>query len=278
MDRQELQWRTSDGLGIYARAWRPEGREARAVVYLVHGLGEHSGRWERVAAALADAGYAVLVSDLRGHGRSEGQRGHAASFDALLDDIAVGLDQGRAWAEAPLILAGHSLGGSLALNYALRRPAGLTGLVVSGPWLELSMRMPAWKTGLGRVLSRVAPGFAMSNGLDHGSLSHDQAVVQSYRADPLVHDRISASMGIMLLDAGRWALEHAAELQVPLLLMHGLEDKITSPEASRRFAERVSADCTFQGWDGLYHEVHNEPQSEQVVRTVLAWLDAHTAH
>ena len=275
---QELRWRTSDGLGMRAQAWRPEGRQSRALVYIVHGLGEHSGRWEHVASALAAAGYAVLVSDLRGHGLSEGPRGHAPSLDALMDDITIGLRHGRALTDGPVYLGGHSLGGSLALNYALRQPEGLAGLVVSGPWLELSMRVPSWKTSLGRVLTRVAPTFAMPNGLDLGSLSHDEKVVAAYKADPLVHDRISVAMGIMLLDAGRWALAHAAELRVPLLLMHGLDDRITSAAASQRFAEQVPGHCTFRGWEGLYHEIHNEPQGEPVLRTVLAWLDTHTTH
>ncbi len=278
VERRELNWRTNDGLRIYARGWRPEGRPARALVYIIHGLGEHSGRWEQVASALVGGGYAVLVSDLRGHGRSEGPRGHAPSFDALMDDVAVGLDQGRALAEGPVYLGGHSLGGSLALNYALRRPEDLAALVVSSPWLALSMRVPAWKTSLGRLLTRVAPTFAMPNGVDPDSLSHDAQVVAGYKADPLVHDRISAAMGIMLLDAGQWALAHASELRVPLLLMHGLGDRITSAAASQRFAEQVPGDSTFRGWEGLYHEIHNEPEGERVVRTVLAWLDAHTTN
>jgi len=217
----------------------------------------------------------LLAPDLRGHGQSDGPRGHAPCYEALLDDITLLLDKGRELAAAPQFLYGHSLGGNLLLVHALRRRPALAGLIATGPWLELAMRVPAWKTRLGKVMCRIAPTFAMPNGLNRPDLSRDADVVRAYETDPLVHDRISARMGMDLLDAGAWALAHAGELELPVLLMHGLADRITSAQASRRFAERVHGDCTYRGWEGLRHEIHNEPEKGEVLAAVIAWLGAH---
>lgn len=273
---QRQSWSTFDGLRIQVRLWYPDSGRLRGTVYLVHGLGEHSGRWGHVGERLASADYAMLAADLRGHGLSEGPRGHAPSLEALLDDVDIGLEQANKWGGERLFLAGHSLGGTVVVNHALRRRPSVTGVVSSAPWLELAMPEPGWKTALGRLLTRIAPKFAMPNGLDQQALSHDEEVVRAYAEDPLVHDRISAALGICLVDASRWALEHALELHVPMLMMHGTGDRITSWTASRRFAQQAGALCTYRAWDGLYHEIHNEPEGTRVVATVIDWLNERT--
>lgn len=276
MKHIELTWNTSDGLQIFAQGWQPEG-ETRAVVCLVHGLGEHTGRYPHVGATLARAGYALLGFDLRGHGHSQGQRGHAPSWEALLDDISLSLQQAAEhFPGRPRFLYGHSLGATLVLSYALRRLPPLAGVIATGPVLRPAFAPPAWKIGLGRLMYRLWPTYAMNNELDPNGLSRDPEVVRAYVHDSLVHDRLSARLGIDMLSAGEWLLEHARELTLPLLLMHGSADALCSSEANRHFAETATGDPTYRSWDGLYHEIHNEPEQQQVFDTMIAWLKAHT--
>ncbi len=273
----QLQRQASDGLQLFAQTWQPEA-EARAVVCLVHGLGEHSGRYAHLAAALTGADYALLAFDLRGHGQSGGQRGHAPSYEVLLDDIARLLDEAaQRFPDRPRFLYGHSLGGALALNYALRRRPQLAGVIATSPLLLPAFEPPAWKVSLGRIMYSLWPTLSLSNEVNPHHLAHDPAVAHAYVDDPLVHNRVSARLGIDMLQASQWALAHAAEFPLPLLLMHGGADPITSPDASRQFAERTPGDCTFKLWEGLYHEIHNEPEQQEVFKFVVAWLQAHTS-
>jgi acylglycerol lipase len=272
----ELGWQTSDGLQVFGQLWQPEV-PARAVVCLVHGLGEHSGRYTHVAAALTEAGFGMLGFDLRGHGQSQGQRGHTPSWGILLDDIAQALEQGRErFGDCPQFLYGHSLGGTLVLNYGVRARPNLAGVIATGPLLRPAFDPSAWKLSLGRLMYKVWPGFSMNNELDTTGVSRDAAVVKAYVNDPLVHDRISARMALDMLECGEWLLQHASEFDLPLLLMHGGADRLCSPQAVREFADRVDGECTYHGWEGLYHEVHNEPEQRSVFQVMIDWLNAHT--
>jgi alpha-beta hydrolase superfamily lysophospholipase len=272
----EFNWQTNDGLQIFAQAWQPD-EETKAVVALVHGLGEHSGRYAHVAAALTAAGYALVGFDHRGHGRSEGPRGHSPSWDALMDDIARLLKEtaGR-FPGCQVFLYGHSFGGNLVLNYILRRKPQLAGAIVTAPILRTAFQPPVWKIKLGETLYNLWPAFSLSNELDPKGLSHDAQVVTAYVNDPLVHNRISARLALDLLRNGGWAIAHASELSLPLLLMHGASDPVCSPQASQEFAQGASKnDCTFRPWDNLYHEIHNEPEQELVFQTMIQWMDEH---
>ena len=276
MAETQVTARSKDGLALVGREWRPVG-EARGVVCLIHGLGEHTGRYAHVAAALNKEGYAVLGLDLRGHGRSEGQRGFTPSYDALLDDLDLLLEEARRrFPSSPLFLYGHSLGGNLALYYPIRRRPALAGVVASSPQLRLAFQPPAWKTTLGRLLFNAWPSFSMPSGLERAALSHDPAVVRAYAEDPLVHDRVTPRLGIGLIDVGLWLLKHAAEFPLPLLIYIGSEDRLESAEACREFAAKVPGDCSLKIWDGLYHETHNEPQQAEVLAFMIQWLKAHT--
>ncbi len=275
MDTFEWTWKSTDGLEMFARGWTP-GARPKAAIALVHGHGEHSGRFEHVAAALTGAGYALLGFDLRGHGRSGGSRGHTPSYDALLDDIAVFLAQVQKRFPGLPFLYGHSLGGNLVLNYALRRKPDLRGVIATSPWLKLSFQPPAAQLVLARMMNGIAPGFTQNSGLNVNGLSHDRAVVDAYVNDPLVHEKISARLYLSMHESGLWALEHAYDFTLPLLLMHGSADPITSAEASREFAARAGKTAELKIWDGMFHETHNEPQKAQVLQAMRDWLDAHT--
>ena len=272
MKHSEWQSQSSDGVGLYRQSWAPEG-EAKAVVTLIHGFGEHSGRYPHVAAALAAEGYALITGDQRGHGRSQGLRGHTPTYDALMDDIAGLLDEAaRRFPNRPRFIYGHSMGGNLTLNYVLRRRPQLDGVVVTAPWLRLAFEPPRWKVAIGRAMNSIYPALVQDTGEDLEALSRDAAVGRAYAADPLTHGKMSARMFTSLHAAGLWALEHAAEFPLPLLLMHGDADRLTSAPASREFAAKAPQ-CTFKAWDGLYHEIHNEPEQPQVFAAIVDWLN-----
>ena len=275
MEISDWNWKTSDGLDMYARGWAPQGMP-KAAIMLVHGHGEHVARYDHVAAALTGKGYALLGFDLRGHGRSGGSRGHTPSYDTLMDDIASFSQQtDLRYAGLPRFLYGHSLGGNLVLNYALRRKPDLHGVIATGPWLKLAFDPPASQVTLGRLMNGIAPGFTQHSKLDTQGLSHDQVVVAAYEKDPLVHDKISARLFVAIYESGLWALEHAAEFPLPLLLMHGAADPITSARASQEFTKKAGNQATLKIWDGLYHEIHNELEKAEVFNTMLDWLGKH---
>ena len=273
MKRTEFKFNTFDGLSLFGQSWQPEDRP-RAVVCLVHGMGEHSGRYTHVADALTQAGYILFTFDIRGHGKSEGSRGHTPSYEALLQDISSLLEvANKQFPQLPSFLYGYSLGGNLVLNYVLRRQPKLKGVIVTGPWLRLAFEPPRFKIILAQITNYIWPSFSQKSGLDTKAISRDPKVVYAYENDPLGYDHISARMFIGSYQAGQWALEHASEFSLPLLFMQGGDDKIISVEASREFAGKITENCTFKIWDNLYHEIHNEPEKEEVFKFLIDWLD-----
>ncbi len=273
MKHQELKWQSSDNIEIYGQCWLTDAKP-KAVVCLVHGMGEHSGRYAHVAKYLVDSGYSVVAYDQRGHGKSGGNRGHTPSYDLLLDGVSDLLKQAEKLVPGvPKFIYGHSMGGNVVLNYALRRKPDVAGIVASSPYLKLAFDPPAIKVAAGRLVNNIFPGFTQSTELDATAISRDKKVVDAYLSDPLVHDKISARFFVEVHAAGLWAIEHASEMKLPLLLFHGTEDKLTSAEGSKEFAEKVKTDCTFRLWDGLYHETHNEPEKEEVLKYIVTWLD-----
>ena len=275
MAQKEIEIQTEDGMHLRGLDWQPEG-QALAAICLVHGIGEHVGRYAHVVAALNRAGFAVVGFDQRGHGRSEGARGFVPSYDVFLEDIHRQIEEmRRLYVGKPAFLYGHSMGGNLVLYYCLRRRPTLNGVVSTSPQLRMATKPPAWKTTLGRLMLNVWPSMAMANGLDLQYLSHDPQVAIAYKEDPLVHDRVTPHLGIGLIDSGEWLLQHAAEFRLPLLLVHGSEDRLTSAAATQEFAALVPGDCTLKIWEGFYHETHNEPQKAEVIAFMLDWLKRH---
>lgn len=269
----EFGWITEDRLRIHARGWLPANRP-RSVICLLHGLGEHSGRYESFAVPLTGAQHAVLTFDLRGHGRSEGRRGHAPGFEALHRDIDHLLDEAaERFDDIPRFLYGQSMGGTLALTHALRRSTPYCGIIASSPNIRPALAVPPWKRFLGGLLYSTWPTFSMSNGIRHQDLSGDPNVGETYERDPLKHDRVSARLGIDLLRNGVRALQNASRFPVPLLLLHGTEDRITSSQATREFAREAGGSCTLRMLETTSHELHNDPNSEHLFNSILEWID-----
>ena len=274
MKHQDLKWTASDGVEIYGQCWLNDSKP-KAVICIVHGMGEHSGRYAHVAEYLVDAGYSVIAYDHRGHGKSGGKRGHTPSYDLLLDGVSDLLKQAEKIAPgSKKFIYGHSMGGNVVLNYALRRKPEIAGVIASSPWLKLAFEPPKFEVTLGTFVNNIFPGFTQSTKLDATAISRDKKEVEKYVNDPLVHDKISARFFVETYAAGNWALEHAAEMKWPLLIFHGTEDRLTSPEGSRQFADKVKENCTFKLWNGLYHETHNEPEKEDVLTYIATWLDS----
>ena len=270
----EFEFRIHSEDVLYGREWQPESK-IRGVICLVHGLGEHSGRYVNMAENLTQAGYVLLTFDQRGHGKSLGRRGHTPSYEILLDDIDFFRHESlRRFPNLPMFLYGHSLGGNLVLNYALRRRPRFAGVIVTSPWLKLAVELPVLLRTFLEFLNNLWPTFSLPSGLDLNALSRDLSVVDAYKVDPLVHNRISIRLFVTMDQAGRWAMENADQFNLPLLLMHGGDDRITSSEASKRFATHVPKDCTLKIWQGLFHELHNEPEKEEVLGYIINWLNS----
>jgi acylglycerol lipase len=269
----EWTWKSKDGLEMFARSWAPE--IPKAVVCFVHGLGEHSGRHSHIGKAFTDAGFALVAFDLRGHGKSGGQRGHFPSLDAVMNDIHQHIRQGsEKFPGLPVFLYGHSLGGLLVLNYATYHRHTLSGVIVTGAGLRSPVLEQKAKVTLSKVLGGLLPTVTIPTGLETEGISRDPEVVRAYRANPLVHGIATLSTARVGISAVDRAFAHAAEFPVPLLIMHGAADRLTYPRGSQEFAALVPGDCTLKLWDGLYHEIHNEPEQNEVFAFMIAWMNS----
>ena len=272
MKHEETRWQTSDGATLYGQTWTPQA-EPRALVCLVHGLGEHSGRYTKVAMFLTESGFVVTAMDLRGHGRSGGLRGHARSCEHVLQDILALRERSvQRWPSLPCFLYGHSLGGNLVLNVLLRHKPDVAGAVVTSPALLPAAPPPRWKILLAGTLVHICPFLPIPAGVDLQALSHSRSVNEDIRRDPLTHWWVSARFGLEFLAAGQEALRRADQLALPLLLMHGTADTVTSPAASTEFAARAGDACCLKLWEGLCHNLHDEPECEDVMTHLTQWL------
>jgi len=268
----------NDDVTFYMQGWEPEGKP-RAIVCLIHGLGEHTGRYEHVGKALNDAGYALFGFDLRGHGQTGGPRGHIPSFDVAMQDIHQFVKfQKQNRPGLPVFLYGHSLGGLFALAYAIQNPGGINGVIATGAALHSPLLEQKVKVAMVKVLGSLFPSMIIPTGLDPATISRDHSVVQKYVNDPLVHGKTSLGLGKTTLDAVNLCFTHATKFSLPLLLMHGKKDTLVYPSGSEEFARlagETNKDVTLKLWDGLHHELHNEPEQAEVFKIMVEWLDKH---
>lgn len=264
-----------DGLKLYARQWHLEN--PKAAIVIVHGLGEHIGRYQHVAEALNAAGYAVVGQDHRGHGKSEGQpRAYAAQLDLLVDDLEpLWNATEQEYKGKPLLMIGHSMGGLLATRFSLRHQEKMGGLITSGVGLLPGASIPKAAIMIGKWLGQIAPQLSLTS-LDSKTVSRDPAVVSAYENDPLVfHGKLKAGFGLSLLRAGEDTLARAATLKLSMLIMHGEFDQLVNVEASHRlYAASGSADKTLKIYEGMYHEIFNEPEKASILVDVIRWLDS----
>ncbi len=266
---------TSDGNNVVVQDWPLDPAvKLRGVVIVVHGLGEHAGRYDHVARQLNDWGFAVRGYDQCGHGESGGARGSLPSDTRLLDDLADMVDSTRARMRKglPLILLGHSMGGLVVGRFVSLKMREVDALVMSSPALNAGMN--AFQKFLVSILPKIAPDLRVGNGVKPQFISHDPAVVAAYKADPLVHDRISARLARFIADAGPQTVALAAQWTVPTLLLYAGDDRLLNPQGSCDFAAAAPKDvATTQCFDALYHEIFNELDAAAVFAALKQWLD-----
>lgn len=269
-----LNWKSNDGLNIFGQKWESETAKPKAVICLVHGFGEHSSRYEHVAQFFTNNNYAVIAYDARGHGKSEGKRGHFISYDEFLNDVDNLLKQADSnFPNLPKIIYGHSMGGQVVANFAIKRNPKVAGIILSSPFFQPGFAPPAIKLAAGRLMRNLIPSFSLPSGLDVNAISRDKEVVKKYSNDPLVFDSISSKMGIELIEFGQEAVENAGKLSLPTLIFHGTADQLTSFDATKKFVANAGKNVTFIPYEGLYHECHNEPEKTLVLENILKWCN-----
>lgn len=262
-----------DGVPLHVRTWAATG-DLRGVLVIVHGLGEHGGRYDALAGAFAETGWAVVAADHRGHGRSGGLRGHVDGFDQYVSDVAAVVRDARArLGSVPVALWGHSMGGLIGLITALDvADLDLSAIAISNPLLEVAVKAPKIKLIGGRVLSRVLPRLRLDNELKVQQISRDPEEVSKYQNDPLVH-RLISTRWFTSMEAARIATgARAAELSLPTLVLIGTGDQICAPAAGIAFANACPA-ATLTTFEGAYHEPHNDLCRDDVRSALLTWLD-----
>lgn len=266
--------RGPDGERLFVQRWRPQGT-VRAVVVLAHGVGEHSDCYWPFVEYFVPRGAAIYAHDHRGFGRSDGRRGHVPRYERFVEDLRPLVERARREHPGlPVVLVGHSMGGTIALLFALRYPALLDRAVCSAPALMVGLPVPAWKRLLGRTMSRLYPTYTDVAVFNPALLTRDPAIQQSAREDTLRHTRKTARLYTEMFVRGpREVLARAGELRLPFLLLHGAEDPLVPVEASRRlYAAATAADRSMQVYPAMRHEVLRELGREQVFADVAAWL------
>ena len=259
------------GRHIFTKTWLLDGTP-RANIILVHGIGEYCERYEHVCEFLTGIGCAVYGFDHIGHGKSDGKRGCMSYADAyeIINTIKAQLLEQMP--EIPVILYGHSMGGGVVLSYGLSYSEGLKGIIATSPAVGMANPMKPGVVRMLRVLKKIAPNLTVSNGLPADGISHDRSVVEKYQADPLVHDKVSVTLGLDLMDSGDRVAAWDREYPVPLLVAQGSKDQLVDPVAAENFALHAKGNVTYKRFEGGYHELHNEPNKQELFDVFASWI------
>ncbi len=276
MQHTETTVQTSGGLQLYVQKWQADV-PTRAVIAIVHGVGEHSDRYMNLVNHLVSRGLVLCGFDLRGHGRSPGPRGHIDRWEDYREDLRAFLQWIPTWEPArPRVVLGHSLGALVVLDFVQRHPGGLAGAIVSGTPIEPVGVASPLLVSMARLLSRFWPRFPLPLNLETAALSRDPEVVRAYEEDPLVFGKVSARWGTETLDTLEWIKEHPSDVRLPLLMIHGGADRINAAEGTSRFFEAVTyPDKELRIYPDVYHEPHNDLDWEEEVRDIERWIEGH---
>lgn len=261
--------------GIYYRQWSV--KQAKAIILLVHGMGEHCQRYNPIAQAFNHAGYSVCSMDLPHHGRSDGKKGHIDSFD-LFQQAILGLYQRthQNHPDKPVFLLGHSMGGLLSTRFLIDHQDKFIGAILSGPAIEFPELPPTWQISLITAISKIFPKAGMIP-VDAQLVSRDPEVVQAYLEDPLINsNKLSAKLLVEFLATMNDVKQRASVIDLPILVMHGSADQLTAPSGSEWLHQNIqSQDKTLRLYEGLFHEIFNEPEAEKIYQEVIEWLEEH---
>ena len=274
MTHQEFNFQVSNTLfyGQYFIADNTKG-----VVILVHGMGEHSGRYtDFVIPKLLEKKLSVITYDQFGHGKTEGKRGHNPNFEAVLTCVTTITNKAKEiFDDVPLFLYGHSMGGNVVLNYVLQKEHSFKGVIATSPLLRLAFKPPAWKLTIGHIIQKIAPSITMPSELDANGISRDPSEVKKYRDDSLIHDKISPNYSLTFFKTGQWAIENAHLLNTPTLIIHGTGDMITDHKASKEFVENTNGMASLELFKDGYHELHNDLEKEKFINQITNWILKH---
>jgi alpha-beta hydrolase superfamily lysophospholipase len=265
------------GLQLFYKIWSPD-KSPKAILVIVHGAGEHIGRYQNMVDALVPDGFIITGYDQRGHGQSEGHRGHIDSWKDYREDIRIFLALSRSrFPGLPVFLYGHSMGSLGVLDYILHDSLGLAGAIISGTALKPKGTVaPPHLVLLAKVLSTMAPGFLIKMKLEGSSLSHDPQVAKAYMDDPLVHWHRSVRWGTENLKVIEWIKTRAREINLPILFLHGENDPLLDPAGAQLFFEQIEyPDKTIHIYPGGLHEPHNDLNYKQVISDLEGWMDSH---
>ncbi|NLB78320.1 MAG: alpha/beta hydrolase [Clostridiaceae bacterium] len=264
---------TTDKTKLQGFSWEPDNKDSvKAVMIIIHGLGEHMKRYGELAENLASQGVGVFGMDLRGHGKSPGKRGHTAPRDLILKDVDSLCETiQNIYPEAPLFIYGHSMGGNIGLQHRLCGKFRPRGYIITSPWIILYNQISGFKLLASKLLSRIVPDLCVKNGLDTKELSSDQSQIDCDR-DSLYHDYVSVKTGLDCFESAKEILNKAHEEHEELLLLHGTEDHVCSIEGSRAFIKNIPVSCTYIEWEGCYHELHHDIEREKVRETIQNWI------
>jgi alpha-beta hydrolase superfamily lysophospholipase len=274
MKHNEGNFNGANDLNLFYQSWQPDS-EIKAIIALVHGFGEHSGRYMNIVNHVLPQGYTVYGFDHRGHGRSEGNRGHIMDWSEFREDLKLFLQLIRAQEnELPLFLMGHSMGGLIVLNYMLHHPEeNINSVIVSSPLLAQPAISPIIVL-ISKILSRVRPGFSIETKLDVNSISRDPDVIKIYQEDPLVHSTASARFGTELTATMEWTQSHAKDFNKPLLIYHGASDQLVPPAGSQTFFENVQIrEKEMHMYPDGFHEPHNDIDHKTVLQDIENWCN-----
>ena len=276
MKQMEGPLKSIRNLSIHYQAWLPDG-EVKAVLLLVHGIGEYCGRYTNMVNEFVPLGYAIYGLDHIGHGKSEGEREMVDTFDDYLEPIRTYYKMVKEWQPGkPIFLFGHSLGGLIALDYLLDHQADFRGAIISAPAIKIPSTISPMTITMGKLLSAIAPSAGVL-ALDISGLSHDPAVVKAYAEDPLVfHKKTPARLAAEMLKAMTKVTENIGKISLPFIVLQGSQDSIVDPGgASMLYEQAGSTDKTIKVYEGFYHEIHNEPERDREFKDLETWLSAH---
>lgn len=272
MNHSEHKLKSKDGTELHLEQWLPNNAP-KAVINFVHGIGEHPGRYHNWANLFCDKEIGFVAISYRGHGKSDGKRGAILDYEELLQDIdALFRYTENQFPEIPHILYGHSLGGNIATNYYISRKPAVKKLIITSPWYRLTKPLPVFLVKIIELKSMVLPKLTLPSGLNVNDLSHDKAICEAYSADRLNHNRISLKLFAEAHKKGLLVFDKANEINIPMLLMHGEKDRITSSKASSEMAA-INPNIEFKLWEGMYHELHNETNFKEVFNYLINWAE-----
>ena len=263
----------SDGTNLFIRDYSIQN--SNKVMLIIHGLGEHSGRYLTLIQDFNNKNISVFTIDIRGHGKSGGKRGHSPSYKQLMSDIQYFIKHvTHKVSNQKYFLYGHSFGGNLVINYSFHKNKKIHGVIATSPCIKPAITPSKIKLFMGKLFRKVIPSLSLNNGININGISKNLQVIKDYIDDPLTHSKISIQLSLDLVSSGIFALENSKNITVPMLVFHGSNDKLTSYSASKKLVENAGSNIKFIGFNDAYHEIHNDSEKEELLQNIFNWINS----